>query len=269
MANTAADLAAFQAVTARLISPASMSFGIKVTGVEDLISTFNKFGEAVKQKVRDQAQVKTSQEIVRTAKRLCPVDTGALRRSIRDRWSMKGKNRVRQVIAAAPYAVFVEYGRRKYQRMDAQPFLRPALYGAVVTYRLHLKDAIQAAMREAGKGAFMGIIKGSVGSLTAGIITASSSPKKLGFKVSKSKLKSLRSKIKRTTKKITKGLKKASARGIKRVQSATKRFSSKAIKDFTRKSKLFNIATAKSVKTITAAKGSGGGSSAKKRKKRK
>lgn len=55
------------------------------------------------------------------AKRLAPVDTGAMKRSIRTD-STPGK---REIGAAVDYSGFVERGT---SRAPAQPFLSPALY---------------------------------------------------------------------------------------------------------------------------------------------
>jgi len=54
------------------------------------------------------------------AKRLVPVRTGRLQRSIRKSHTQKGEYRVG---SSVPYAGFVEMGTRK---MVAQPYLRPA-----------------------------------------------------------------------------------------------------------------------------------------------
>ena len=56
--------------------------------------------------------------------RLAPIDTGAMRRSIRVD-SLPGS---RQIGAAVDYSAFVEQGTR---HMPAQPFLRPALYRTI------------------------------------------------------------------------------------------------------------------------------------------
>lgn len=61
--------------------------------------------------------------VERTAKEMCPVDTGTLRRSITHVMSVDGKRAF--VGTNVDYAPYVEMGTAK---MAAQPFLRPALH---------------------------------------------------------------------------------------------------------------------------------------------
>lgn len=66
-------------------------------------------------------------QVDRTAKRLCPVDTGRLRSSIN--WKL-GRDHVGLLAIIGTnvaYAPYVEFGTRF---MAAQPFLRPALAAA-------------------------------------------------------------------------------------------------------------------------------------------
>jgi HK97 gp10 family phage protein len=63
-------------------------------------------------------------EVERHAKRLCPVDTGNLRRSITSGLSFDLGIPIGVCAATAPYSAYVEYGT---SRSPAQPFLRPAL----------------------------------------------------------------------------------------------------------------------------------------------
>ena len=55
-----------------------------------------------------------------TAKSICPVRTGRLRKSI----NVKVQDLTIEVSANTPYAGFVEFGTRN---MPAQPFIRPSL----------------------------------------------------------------------------------------------------------------------------------------------
>jgi HK97 gp10 family phage protein len=70
----------------------------------------------------DRGARKVADRVAELAEQLAPFDTGELRDSIHveegDRPGMY------QVVASAPYAVFVEYGTHK---MPAQPFFTPAL----------------------------------------------------------------------------------------------------------------------------------------------
>lgn len=63
----------------------------------------------------------------RTAKRLCPVDTGRLRASINWRLEADARGLLAIVGTDVEYAPYVEFGT---SRMSAQPFLRPALEAA-------------------------------------------------------------------------------------------------------------------------------------------
>jgi HK97 gp10 family phage protein len=69
------------------------------------------------QQLADEARDQVVEEIAADARRLAPVDTGELRRSIH----VDGD----EVVASADHAVYVELGTRY---MAAQPFLGPALY---------------------------------------------------------------------------------------------------------------------------------------------
>lgn len=62
------------------------------------------------------------------ARRLCPVDTGRLRASIQAVKGKDGKGVYVDIGTNVEYAIPVEFGT---DRMDAQPFLRPALNQAV------------------------------------------------------------------------------------------------------------------------------------------
>lgn len=66
-------------------------------------------------------------KVERTAKRLCPVDTGRLRASITHSLESDSRGLVGVVGTDVHYAPYVEFGT---SRMAAQPFLRPALAAA-------------------------------------------------------------------------------------------------------------------------------------------
>lgn len=63
---------------------------------------------------------KAAEAVAEEARRMCPVDTGALRNSI----AVSSDGSRAEVIAGKDYAVFVEFGTYK---TAAQPFLVPAL----------------------------------------------------------------------------------------------------------------------------------------------
>lgn len=72
--------------------------------------------------------IKAANAVERSAKRLCPVDTGRLRASITHRIARDAQGLLALVGSNVHYAIFVELGTR-YQR--AQPYLRPALRSAI------------------------------------------------------------------------------------------------------------------------------------------
>lgn len=127
-----------------------MNFDIKVFGIEELTYKLNLLPVVMQNKIRS-AQRVVSAMVVRIAKSLCPVDTGLLKSSIHGQWSTTNPM-VRQVVADAPYAVFVEYGRHFFNQLDAQPFLRPALMAVGVRYTMDMEAAIASAISHVANG---------------------------------------------------------------------------------------------------------------------
>ena len=64
-----------------------------------------------------------SQDIVGDAKKLCPVNTGNLRRNIRQEVKLTRRGFNTKIFTTCGYGGYVEVGTRK---MAAQPFIRPA-----------------------------------------------------------------------------------------------------------------------------------------------
>lgn len=134
-----------------------MRFDIQVNYSRAIQTLLNDLPQKLIYEIRDKALLKTSAEIVAKAKSLVPVDTYALKRSIRARWSSRSKFE-RQVSATGgaggrTYALYVEYGRKKLNRRDAQPFLRPALHSHLITARFkdEMRRAVSAAIRGVAK----------------------------------------------------------------------------------------------------------------------
>lgn len=65
------------------------------------------------------------------AKRLCPVDTGLLRSSIRSEVETEGDDQVAVIGTNVKYGPYVEFGTSK---TKAQPFLKPAAEGHAKEY---------------------------------------------------------------------------------------------------------------------------------------
>jgi HK97 gp10 family phage protein len=78
------------------------------------------------------------------ASQLAPVDTGALRASIRVEGT-EGSRR-RRVVAGAPHARFVEYGT---VTNPAQPFMTPA--AEAIDVRREVRNEVQALIRRRGR----------------------------------------------------------------------------------------------------------------------
>lgn len=95
------------------------SLTISVKGVEETIRNLDLTNKKIAKEVQEQVG-KSALNVQYEAKRRCPVDTGALRRSITVEFIGKMSARVGPHM---PYAPFVELGTRK---MRAKPFLTPA-----------------------------------------------------------------------------------------------------------------------------------------------
>ena len=76
-------------------------------------------------------------QLTQGAQKRSPVDTGALRRSIR--LSLENNNLKAVVKTNVPYAKFVEYGTI---RQKAQPYMRPSLRVQKVKFVKAIKNAI-------------------------------------------------------------------------------------------------------------------------------
>jgi HK97 gp10 family phage protein len=88
------------------------------------------------------AVAKAAYDMEAYAVRICPVDTGALRASIRV--AVDGLHVV--ITAAKEYAMFVEFGTIK-QR--AQPYMRPAVYQWLsVFFPKRLQEELNIALRQ-------------------------------------------------------------------------------------------------------------------------
>lgn len=163
------------------MSAGVLNYDIKISGLEDLAYKLHLLPVKIRDRAR-KALVTTSSIVVRCAKQLAPKDTTNLAENIRAQWSPTNPL-VRQVIAdvggkdlryiAAP----VEFGRKKYNRKDAQPFLRPCLKKASVFQFSSLVDAVQQAIDELSSGGSSRVSNaGSIGA-HVNAITAARVPK--------------------------------------------------------------------------------------------
>jgi len=127
--------------------------GIVWENMDDLNRVLEKTIPRDIKMVQDIAGIKTIEDAKERAKQNCPVDTGALRKSIRFEYKVRRARDVDFGIAAGGhvrnpktgllvnYAAYVEEIGTRFQR--PQPFLRPALEWAV---RNRLKKNVWRAM---------------------------------------------------------------------------------------------------------------------------
>ncbi len=132
-----------------------MRFDIKVNADSVIQELTQHVPARIIKEIRETALLETSAQIVADAKALVPVDTYALKQSIRARWSSKNKL-MRQISAVGgaggrAYALPVEYGRKALGRRDAQPFMRPALYKNRELFRSKTIAACIAAIQRKGQ----------------------------------------------------------------------------------------------------------------------
>lgn len=95
----------------------------------------------------EQAVMKASYDMEGRATKLCPVDTGRLRTTLREKFSIEsdGKSMITiTMIAGTDYAEFVEYGT---SRQRPQPFIRPAIHTFINYY---LPTRIKEVFSDAG-----------------------------------------------------------------------------------------------------------------------
>lgn len=135
---------------------------IKIEGVEEAIRSFARYQDGAHQAIH-RAQVKAATATTTLAKRLCPVDTGRLRSSIRPRFSLIDLEA--EVYTDVSYAPYVEFGTGErgaefpppdspggydldWPGQYAQPFLWPA-WEAIRPY--YIADCV-AALRDFGYG---------------------------------------------------------------------------------------------------------------------
>lgn len=103
-----------------------------VIDVVNLDNVIQKFENAQELDYKPFIQ-KSTQLVQRTAKAMCPVDTGHLRRNINRKTERYGETGVvGKVFNTVEYAPYQEFGT---SRMNAQPFMYPAM-------RQHEKDIL-------------------------------------------------------------------------------------------------------------------------------
>lgn len=98
-----------------------MAFTVDTSQLNQLAADLGKTGCKATKKV-GQAVRKSALDVERIGKQRCPVDTGATRNSIHTSISAGGT--AAEIGPTTNYAPYLEWGTR---RMEARPFMRPAL----------------------------------------------------------------------------------------------------------------------------------------------
>jgi len=120
----------------------SIEITCDVKGVEEFQKALRNFDSAMQRQVHRQL-VSWAADVKALARELVPVRTGHLRSSI----YAKINEWVAQIGAEATYALFVELGTR---RMQARPYLYPAIQQHLPRLEQIILDALDAAKAEAG-----------------------------------------------------------------------------------------------------------------------
>ena len=120
----------------------SIEITCDVKGVEEFQEAMRNFDSAIQKQVHRQL-ASWAADVKALARELVPVRTGHLRSSI----YAKINEWVAQIGAEATYALFVELGTR---RMQARPYLYPAIQQHLPRLEQIILDALDAAKGEAG-----------------------------------------------------------------------------------------------------------------------
>lgn len=99
-----------------------MTMSVNTSGLLELAVDLDTAGDQVRPRM-SRAIRKTAHDIERTAKRICPVDTGNLRNSISTSISGGAATITAEIGPTADYAGYVEEGT---SRQAPQPYMRPA-----------------------------------------------------------------------------------------------------------------------------------------------
>jgi len=130
---------------------------ITVEGLDQFNLLLNVLGPEVKASLQPKLR-ETVEDIKEEAKSRCPIDTGALRQSIRLQTKAKPMGNVYSIGVSAGgyitnpktgkkvnYARYVEYGT---SRQIPQPFLRPAYINNEQKLRLLIREAVIDSIRK-------------------------------------------------------------------------------------------------------------------------
>lgn len=114
---------------------------IKIVGLEKVLKNFDERSKAT---IATNIVNQGATIIEGTAKKLAPVDTGALRRSINTTPAKKSVQATATVGTSIEYGVYQEYGTIK---QKAQPFMHPATLQSKSKIKALAMAEIQEAMK--------------------------------------------------------------------------------------------------------------------------
>ena len=120
----------------------SIEITCDVEGVKEFQTAMRNFDSGIQRHVH-RLLVSWAADVKALAKQLVPVRTGHLRSSIYSKIS----EWFAEIGAEATYALFVELGTR---RMQARPYLYPAIREYLPQLEAIIREAIEAAKAEAG-----------------------------------------------------------------------------------------------------------------------
>lgn len=115
--------------------------GLSWHGLDETVSRLRAVVGEI-ERSSDHALERMVVQIHNRAKEMCPVDTGRLRASIA--WHLEDRH-VGVVDSHVEYAPYVEYGT---SRMEAQPFLRPAVAEVAATARSLITTVLRGDVPE-------------------------------------------------------------------------------------------------------------------------
>jgi HK97 gp10 family phage protein len=123
-----------------------MAIKLEVRGLTGFVANLHAFDRAVGKRVRDAVR-DAGKDVESLAKQLAPVDTGALRASIRTEYSEGGLTF--RTGSDLDYAPFVEFGTAV---SPAQPFLFPAFEAIRPHFLQDVREAVRGAAADVRPG---------------------------------------------------------------------------------------------------------------------
>lgn len=119
---------------------------VEIRGIDNLRDRLNNLRPRVR-RATEQAVQESGRAMERGMKSLAPVDTGALRDSIRH--TVEGTTASAGPGREVDYAAFVEFGT---SRMAAQPYVRPIAEAERHLFPERVRLAVRASLRSRGRG---------------------------------------------------------------------------------------------------------------------